>query len=100
MAFSNRAWKYWKKFAPQGQMIWALSRYVSCFKNTKRFLNAGPNWPADGWAGAAFRNNVYDFFDIKPEQLKRIKFNMFDVMLLSNRGVRVIDIQSNWVYLQ
>lgn len=46
------------------------------------------------------RFNLYDFFDIRPEQLKRIKFDMFDAMIPSNRGVRAIDIQSNWAYVE
>ena len=52
--------------------------------------------------GQSFTNtiNLYDFYDIKPEKLRRIKFDMFDALLPSDRGIRAIDIQSNWVYVK
>ncbi|MEE2026113.1 MULTISPECIES: hypothetical protein [Alkalimonas] len=45
------------------------------------------------------RVNLYDYFDIQPDKLKRIKFDLFGVRVQTPRTLIEQDIQSNWVYL-
>ncbi len=44
--------------------------------------------------------NLYDYFDIKPEKLKRIKFDVFGVRVQTAGTLMEQDIQSNWAYVK
>ncbi|SEH81354.1 hypothetical protein SAMN05660691_01628 [Rheinheimera pacifica] len=44
--------------------------------------------------------NLYDYFDIKPEQLKRFKFDLFGVRVQTPGVLIEQDIQSNWGYVK
>ncbi|WP_445768534.1 hypothetical protein [Rheinheimera sp.] len=44
--------------------------------------------------------NLYDYFDIKPEQLKRVKFNLFGLRVYTPFSLMEQDIQSNWAYVK